>query len=320
VGGGGEGGWGEEGESSRPMQILIAGCGYVGEALARRLVAHGHDVWGLKRHPAGLPAGTHPVAADVTDAEGLARALGELPDTLDAVVYAVAAGERSESAYRRAYVDGPANLVDALCPDGKTHGARLLFVSSTGVYGDRGGDRGGDPSGGWVDETTDPRPDNFTGRTLLEGEEHLLDRADLFTRGVAVLRFGGIYGPGRTRLIDQVRAGEARCTEGPPIWTNRIHRDDCAGFLAHLLTLPTEALPVPAIYLGVDSEPAELCDVLRWLARQVGAPEPTTVPQVQGARRRSSKRCRNDRLVASGYRLLYPTYREGYGSLLAPSS
>lgn len=294
------------------MQILIAGCGYVGEALARRLLADGHAVWGLKRRPTGLPDGVVPLEADVTDAPGLAATLAGLPATLDAVIYAVSASERSEEAYRRAYVDGPANLVDALCPAGDPHGARLLFVSSTGVYGDTGGD--------WVDETTGPNPDDATGQALLDGESHLLDRRDLFARGIAVVRFGGIYGPGRTRLIEMVRSGSARCTEDPPTWSNRIHRDDCAGFLAHLLTLPTEALPSPPVYLGVDAEPADLCTVYRWLSRQLNAPEPTVVTASSasgGTRRRSNKRCRNDRLVASGYRLLYPSFREGYESLLS---
>jgi nucleoside-diphosphate-sugar epimerase len=308
-------------------------------------VAQGCTVYGLRRRPAGrLPDGVLPVAADVTDPASLANLARELrperrnrggtfdgaaqsgwhiprgpdrdpergPDRdLDAVVYAVSADGRDDDAYRRAYVDGPRNLLRAL---GETAG-RFLFVSSTGVYGDAGGAR--------VDETTPPAPDRFTGRRLLEGEELVLAEGGALRDGVAVIRFGGIYGPGRTRLIDQVRSGRARCPAGGPLWTNRIHRDDCAGFLAHLLTLDRAALPDPPVYLGVDSEPADLCDVLRWLARRLGVPEPPIEASEdadgadRSARRRSNKRCDNTRLRESGYRLLYPTFREGYEALIA---
>lgn len=280
----------------------------MGGALAARLAGEGHAVWGLKRRPEGLPDGVRPVAADVTDP----ATLSELPGDLDGAVYAVSADGRDDGAYRRAYVDGPRRLIEALAASSPPERAgsppaRFVFVSSTGVYGDR--------DGGWVDETTPPEPDRFTGRRLLEGERAVLERASLFPDGAAVVRFGGIYGPGRTRLIDRVRSGEARCPAGTPVYTNRIHRDDCAGFLAHLVTLDRTDLPDPPIYLGVDDEPADLCTVYRWLAARLGAPEPETAPAEATGRRRSNKRCRNDRLRESGYRLLYPTFREGYAEL-----
>jgi nucleoside-diphosphate-sugar epimerase len=126
-----------------------------------------------------------------------------------------------------------------------------------------------------------------------------------------VVRFGGIYGPGRTRLIDSVRSGQARCEPG--LYTNRIHRDDCAGVLEHLLAL---AAPAP-LYIGVDDEPALQCEVLRWLAQQLGVPPPVPSGAPDDSRRRGgNKRCCNARLRASGYRLLYPSYCEGYTALL----
>ncbi|MGH7858881.1 MAG: SDR family oxidoreductase, partial [Candidatus Binatia bacterium] len=92
--------------------------------------------------------------------------------------------------------------------------------------------------------------------------------------------------------------------------TNRIHRDDCAGVLRHLLDLRA---PEP-LYVAVDDEPASQCEVYRWIAARIGAPAPRAEP---GARpRRNNKRCRNARLHASGYVFRYPTYREGYGSLI----
>src|SRR4029453_15867248 len=67
-----------------------------------------------------------------------------------------------------------------------------------------------------------------------------------------ILRLAGIYGPGRTRLVDRVRDGLATCSDGPPRWTNRIHRDDCAGPARHLLP----AADPGTLWLRVDDEPA----------------------------------------------------------------
>jgi len=301
--------------------VLIVGCGYVGTALGTLLAAPrpdgaGRRVWGLKRHPGDLPPEIVPLAADVTDPASLAGALGSLPAAPDAVVYAVAASGFSDDAYRRAYVDGLGHVLDALAQTDRVP-ARFVFVSSTGVYGDTGGD--------WVDETVPPEPAGFSGRRLLEGERRLVERAAALSAQSGaplrpvVLRFGGIYGPGRTRLIDQVRTGEARCTEGETVWTNRIHRDDCAGAIAHLLDLPGEDGP-DTLYVGVDTEPATRCDVLRWIARRLEVAEPPTVAADETAsRRRGTKRCSSARLQATGYRFLFPTFREGYGDLIARS-
>lgn len=275
-------------------RILIAGCGDVGCRLGRRLVAAGFRVWGLRRNPAVLPAGFEPVAADLTRAD----TLRELPSDLDAVVYTAAADGRSDDAYRRTYVEGVENLLAVLEAQASPP-RRLVFTSSTGVYGQSGGE--------WVDEGSVTRPDGFPGRRVLEGEERF--RAGPIPS--ISLRLGGIYGPGRTRLLDRVAAGEAVCPEGPPLYTNRIHSEDAAGALHHLLELTA---PEP-IYLGVDHRPADLCEVLRYLARRLGADPPRSAPRDE-AGRRGSKRCSSRRLRDSGYRFLYPTYREGYEALI----
>ena len=272
-------------------RVLIAGCGYVGTELGIRLAGAGHDVWGLRRDPRALPPPIRPLAAD------LRAPLDEtvLP-RVDRVVYAVAADAPTPASYRHAYVGGVRNLLAAL---GRQTGApaRLFFLSSTAVYGDA--------EGSWVDERTVPAPENFRGATVLEGEA-LVRGAD--HPGTCV-RLGGIYGPGRTRLIERARRGELRCPPGGPLWSNRIQRDDVAGVLAHLLF---RASPAP-VYLAVDDEPAPLCDVYRYLAALTGGPEPAVGASVR--RTRTNKRCSNALLAASGYSFRYPTYREGYGAL-----
>jgi nucleoside-diphosphate-sugar epimerase len=244
----------------------------------------------------GLPAGVVPVAADVTRAEGLR---GALPEALDAVVYAVGPDCRDEAAYRAAYVDGLRNVVKALDGPGRRPG-RFLHVSSVGVYGQ--------DAGQWVDEGTPPGSAGFTGRLLLEGEVLLRGAAP---SGV-VVRLGGIYGPGRARLLDRVRRGEGP-GPGDERWLNQVHRDDCAGLLHHLIEHPA---PAP-LYLGVDDEPARLTTVLAWLFDRLGAPRPGDWPEPPSDGSGRGKRCSNARLRASGYRLRHPTFREGYASLLA---
>ncbi len=276
-------------------RVLIAGCGYVGSALAERLVVAGHEVWGLRRNPDRLPAGVKHFAADMSVPESLLP----LPEGLDYVFYTASAADGSAAAYRAAYATGPANLIAAL--ERQTL-QRIFFTSSTGVYGQN--------DGTWIDETSAAQPPRPAARALLEGE------ARLWASGfpATVMRLSGIYGPGRTRLIDSVRDGSARCVEGRTAVLNHIHRDDCAGALAHLMALPC----ADALYLGTDSEPVEKCACLRWIAAALGLDAPPTVAAedmvtpVRGGNRKYS----NARLIRSGYTFRYPTYREGYTALM----
>lgn len=278
------------------MRVLIAGCGYVGSALAASLVAEGHEVWGMRRSVARLPPGVRPFPADLRDPATLAN----LPPALDAVAYTATADASTDEAYRAAYVDGPRNLLSALSLQAQRP-RRVLFTSSTSVYGQREGE--------WVDEDSRTEPAGFSGARMLEGERVFLDGPVPAT----VLRLGGIYGPGRTSLVEKVRAGDAECTPEPS-WTNRIHRDDAAGALRHLVMLDAPA----ALYLGVDREPAALCDVYRWIAARLDLPVPPVRAGAADGRRRgpANKRCRSDRLAGSGYAFRYPTFREGFGALL----
>lgn len=275
-------------------RVLIAGCGYVGSALALRLTSAGHTVHGLRREVGRLPAGVEPVAADLRDPD----TLRQLPAGLRYVVYTAAPDGSGEDAYHSVYSKGLRNLLLALGESGQRPD-RVILTSSTSVFGQKDGE--------WVDETSRTAPDNYRGRSVLEGERTLL--AGPFP--ATVLRLGGIYGPGRTRLIEEVRAGQVQIVENAP-FTNRIHLDDAAGALAHLLALRRP----DSLYIGVDSEPARRSTVVRWLARHTNAPEPPVAPNsTTGAS--AGKRCRNDRLLRSGYALRHPTFRDGYAAVLA---
>jgi nucleoside-diphosphate-sugar epimerase len=276
--------------------VLIAGCGYVGGRLAELLVGDGVRVWGLKRSPSGLPEGVEPVAADVTDPGTLAG----LPRAR-ALVYAVSPSGRSPAEYRQAYVDGLRNVLDALGSRGGV--GRVVLVSSTGVYGHT--------DGRWVDESTPTAPADATGERILEGESLVGSAGTL----AVVIRLGGIYGPERTRTVRRVLDGQVGCP-APDRYGNRIHREDAAAAIRHLLALPDPA----AVYLGVDRDPAPLREVYRWIAERAGAPDPCRNRGDAGGdapgRRGTNKRCSGQRLVDSGFGFVYPTFREGYAPIV----
>lgn len=277
-------------------RVLIAGCGDLGTELGLRLAARGWEVFGGRRSPEVLPPEITGVRSD------LQGDLGQLPADLDVVVHAAAAGGRGVAGYEAVYRDGLDRLVRRLGDDGQSP-RRIVFVSATSVYGVADGSE--------VDEDTPTEPSRATGRVLVEAE-HVLATSPF--PGTSV-RLAGIYGPGRTRLIDTVRDGSARMPRGDRP-TNRIHRDDAAAAIVHLLT---EVDALDEVYVGVDHDQAQLAEVQRFLAAELGVPDPPPADEDarEDQRRSGAKRCRGDRLRATGFTFRYPTYREGYRAILA---
>lgn len=284
-------------------RVLIAGCGYVGSRLAGLLAADGCSVYGLKRDPSTLPAAVHGIGADVSDPSTLV----DLPGPLDALIYAVSPLGRSEPEYLAAYVDGLRNVIQAVTPLAGP-ALRSVLVSSTGVYGQ--------VDGRWVDEKTAPEPAGPSARALLEGERVIREAAGTSI----VLRLGGIYGPGRTRTVQGVLDGTIRCPP-PDRYGNRIHRDDAAAAIRHLL----RTLDPDFVYIGVDRDPAPLRDVYRWIAHRAAATDPCASEEPEAAsfdvqeevgRRGTNKRCSSQRLVDSGFHFAYPSFRQGYAPII----
>jgi uncharacterized protein (DUF1499 family)/uncharacterized protein YbjT (DUF2867 family) len=260
-------------------RVLIAGCGYIGTRLALRLRDLGHEVVALRRRAFELE-GIETLAADITETSKL-----RLPG-VDVAFFTAAPDSRDESAYRAVYVDGLREVSSSL-----DTGTRLIFVSSTAVYGQ--------DDGSVVDESSPTVPRNFRGRVLLEAE----------AMARVTLRLGGLYGPGRTRALEEVRSGRARFSSGR--FLNLIHRDDACGALEHVMSLPEPEW----VYLGIDTEPVESESFYRWLAGQDGQSPP--LPAAGGGNAHDlGKRCSSALLRASGYVFEYPTYRHGYGELM----
>jgi len=284
------------------IHVVVLGCGYVGCELARQL--DDHHVVGVRRSADGLAAvettGAEAVRADVTDPDSL----GSVPDA-DWLVFAASAGGRDAAAARETYVEGLRTAIEHFAGRDSPP-ERLVYTSSTGVYGDH--------DGAWVDEETPLSPATEKARVLAEAERIALDTPDGIDGTIA--RFGGLYGPDRYRL--------KRYLEGPVTagYLNMVHRDDAAGAIAFLLASDAGRNAVVNV---VDDEPVEKWGFADWLAERCEVPSPPkrTIEErladedgESNRRIRANKRVSNDRLRSLGYEFAYPTYREGYRSAI----
>ena len=271
------------------MRILIAGCGDVGSILAISLLRDGHTVYGLKRDTSSLPEGVLPIVADLTNLD----TLKDLPEQIDTLVFMPTPARRDQAAYEAIFIEGWKNIWASL----KQPPLRTLLVSSTAVYGASQNEL--------LTEETVPEPDSFNGKVLLQMERH----AARCTDNLVVVRFSGIYGPGREYLIRLAASPGLEVQKSPPDFTNRIHSHDAAAVLKYLM----KADHPQGLYLATDNEPAPRFEVLEWLAKAQGKPAPIgLVDQHSGG----GKRISNKRLRDDGFSLSYPDYRAGYGAIL----
>lgn len=283
------------------VTVVIVGLGQLGSDVAARLVARGEDVVGIRRTPPPEPAPlAEPVEGHLTlQLLDIATDLPSLPADTTAVVISLAPRARSVEAYDALYRAGITNVLAAVAAlTGPP--PRVVFVSSTAVWSEDAGES--------LDDASPARPATGTARALLAAE----DAVRAAVAEACCVRFGGLYGPSSTMLLDQVRAGHVTRPSG---WTNRIHRDDAAAVVLHLLGLPAGSLP--PVVAGIDEEPALLSEVVDHLAVQLGV----APPQLDDAGRTPDERRRGKRIAAAalrgtGFTYRYPTFREGYGAML----
>lgn len=271
-------------------QVLIIGCGGVGTALGLQLLDAGYSVSGVRRTINQLPQGIHGIAADLNQPDSL-----QLP-TADYVVFSAAASEHTEAGYRATYVEGLKACLAAL-PTPPKH---LFFTSSSGVY------HQSDHS--VVDENSRCEPARFSGQVMLEAEQ----AAQASGIPATSVRFSGIYGAGRNRLLTMVQSGKGAKRE-PLSYSNRIHEEDCARVLAHLIQYADAGNPLAPVYLASDDCPVPLCEVTDWLVEQLGVE--ITDHSMGGFA--GSKRCDNSLLKATGFEFRYPSFKEGWQPRLA---
>nr|WP_279538464.1 SDR family oxidoreductase [Pseudomaricurvus alcaniphilus] len=288
--------------------VTVIGCGDIGRRLAQRLPQAQYQVMGIRRRPPEDSANIRYRAADVQDSASLAAALSHHSDV---VVITLTPAAYTDSGYRETYVQGTGNLLAQLRRQARPP-RLVVYVSSTSVNGQAQGE--------WVNEDSATQPASFNGQRLLEAER-LLQDSEL---NAVVIRFAGIYGPGRDRLLQRVWR-ERGVLSGADHYTNRIHADDCGAAIAHLIEQQRLGTALQPLYLGSDSLPVRASEVQHWLARQmdllaepVGEPtgDPANTPESEPGAAAGGKRCCNQRLLDSGFSLQYPDYRVGYGELL----
>lgn len=271
---------------------LIVGCGDLGAKAAQLLQANGHEVTGV-RYSANQLDGIACIQADVTKPKTLEPLRKIKPNIL---IYCVAANAQTDESYQLHYVEGLRNVLNTQRDNAQLQ--HIFFISSTRVYGQL--------VNAVLNENAKPEPNDFGGRRLLEAEA-LLNTVDC---SATALRLSGIYGQNRLYLLRMVKDSTRWPIQDK--WTNRIHRDDAANFLAFLCEHVTQKKQLEPCYVVTDHMPVKLSEVLGWLAEELNMPSPT----FKGNEKVSGKRLDNQRMRDTGFTLQYPSYQEGYQAIL----
>ena len=277
-------------------KILIVGCGKIGQPLAHQLIGDGHQVTGLRRTLAeSKDSEISWLRLDICDPESVAL----LPVDFAMLIIILTPLDRSEQGYRSIYQHGLRNLLQHFTENGR-HPA-CIFVSATSVFGQQHGE--------WVDEESPTAPGGYNGKSLLEAERLVKS----FSESPLIVRFSGIYGEQRTRLLKQLER-PLEIQQAPPVFTNRIHQQDCVNVLYHFATRQLKQCSLHSVYVATDHDCATKFEMMSWLATRAGLIVPTPITNPPGSTQ--NKRCSNRRLLESGYRFRYRSYRDGYDSML----
>ncbi|MBI2806393.1 MAG: SDR family oxidoreductase [Planctomycetes bacterium] len=277
--------------------LLILGCGYLGRRVAARWRERGDRVFAATRNATHLPPDVEPIVCDVLDVNSL-----RILPRVDTVVYAIGFDRSSGANMRAVYVNGLANVLSHLPAPG-----RFIYVSSSSVYGQTEGE--------WVDETSPAAPVEESGRIVLDAEAVLRDRLP----SALVLRFAGIYGPGRLLRRQAIEKGEPIVGDADK-WLNLIQVDDGAEAI-----LAAECQGVAGLTYNIcDDHPVRRRWFYSALAHLLKAPAPRFLPppadqpappHEKGNRRINNWRMKKELRVA----LRYPDYEQGLrGSTKSP--
>ena len=284
-------------------RLLIAGCGYVGEATADLFHAEGWQVEGWTASAASaerLREKPYPVKAmNFADAPPLTA-----HPTFDAVIHCASSRGGTADDYRRIYLHGARNLAAAF-PD-----ALLVFTSSTSVYAQTDGE--------WVTEQSAAEPERDTGRVLRETEDLVL------AHGGIVARVAGIYGPGRSALLRKFLSGEAVLDPATDRFSNQAHRDDIAAALFLLVRRYVRAPRLAGSYLRIfnvaDGNPLSIRECYEWLAQTLERPLPPASESVRARKRgNSNKRVSSAKLQALGWTPRYPDFATAMTQSILPN-
>jgi nucleoside-diphosphate-sugar epimerase len=278
---------------------LIVGCGYLGHRVAGRWLANGDVVMALtrsiERAKQFQAEGMSPLIGDVVDPESLASV-----DEVSTLVYAVGFDRSAEHSKHDVYVNGLKRILDSVA-DAVEH---FIYVSSISVYGQSHGE--------WIDEDSRCEPTTDGGRICLEAEQLIHDTFADKTARYNILRFAGIYGPGRLlRRVESLKCAEP-IGGNPDAFLNLIHVDDgCDAVVAC-----EEIGRANATYVISDGQGSTRRDYFRTLARLVDAPEPvfdaSATPGSRPGNSGLNKRCCNNRMLSElEVEMSYPSIEDG---------
>jgi len=279
-------------------RVLIAGCGYLGQATADVFETAGWEVEGWtnsSKSARELSAKHYRVdALDISNARQVTGRTGNF----DAVIHCASTRGGDVDLYRSVYLIGTRNLLD------RFREAKILFTSSTSVYAQSNGE--------WVTEESPAEPNQETGKILREAEQLVL------ARDGNVARLGGIYGPGRSFLLRRFLGNEAIVDPERDRFVNQIHRDDAA---AALFLLVCRQSPGGGIYNVVDDRPILQSECYRWLAERLNRPAPPFGRSASKRKRgESNKRVSNAKLRALGWVPRYSTFAKAMGKSILPAT
>lgn len=295
-------------------RLVIFGCGYVGQALARAASHAGWQVWIQSRNADSLNAVSEVPAERRIQSDLHGRDWHDrLSGSWDGAVNLVSSAGGGLDGYRLSYLEGNRSIAEWAASRAV---GRFIYTSATSVYPQS--------DGSWVQEEDVPgdlQQLSPSGAILRQAELEVLDSSCFEERVVA--RLAGIYGPGRHLYLDRLREGANAIPGDGQAWLNLIHRDDIVDALMLLLDVP---LPSPAELFNVaDNAPARKQDIADWLAAALGVPSIPFDPEISGPRagRRLSGGSLPDRRVSNARlrRILkwdptYPDFRAGYASIL----
>ena len=287
---------------------LIFGCGYLGQRVGRLLFSRGEDlVYGTTRSQGKADRlakiGIRPILLDVTDPGVFPR----LP-TVESVLYCVGFDRGAGQSIRQVYVDGFRRVLDALAD--QQPGCPIVYAGSTGVYG------GSD--GGWVDETSPVDPQTESGRACLDAERML----ETYPGPSIILRYAGLYGPGRIMRRDSLIRGEP-VVGSPDKFLNFIQIDDAA--TVTVVALDEVARGDRGLFLISDGHPLTRSEFYGATAEFLLAPPPRFESPVPGSlesrREESNKRVDNRKMLGRwGAILRHPDIRSGLAASLKAES
>ncbi len=281
------------------MSTLIVGCGALGRRVGRLLAGRGEPAFGIVRSPARgeelAALGIVPLIADVLDSDSLAS----LP-AVDRVLYCVGFDRSAGVSMRTVYVEGLRHVLDRLA--GRV--GRWVYASSTSVHGQE--------DGAWIDEDSPAIPRHEAGRVCLDAETLIRERGG----DVVIIRFAGLYGPGRIVRKALVERGEVLVGD-PSKYLNLIHLDDAAGATLAAFDRGEGG----RTYLACDDRPVERREYYGLVARCLGAPPPRFAPPapegLEARREETNKRVSNRRLRSElGVQLTYPDITTGVPAAL----